>query len=79
MIEPNIKKIAVLFIDRKTNTNWTIFYDVGVNKYLVRIGDYIRAATCHPTFLYMQNVGVMEIADSSYDDIRHGTVINRWI
>jgi hypothetical protein len=79
MIEANVKKIAVLFIDTKTNAQWSILYDVGKDKYLVRLGDYIRAATCHPTLQDMRNVGLTEICGDKHDGIAHGTITNRWL
>ena len=79
MIEENVKKIAVLFIEPKTNAQWSILYNVGRNKYLVRLGDYIRAAISHPNLQDMRNVGIAELCGNHNDGITHGTIINRWI
>ncbi len=78
MIDQTVKKIVVLLVDKKTGVNWSMVFDVGVNKYLVRISDYIRAAKCNPVLQEMQDVGIIEVRSDDYG-FAHGTVINRWL
>lgn len=79
MIDVDVKKIVVLFVDHKTSANWSMVLNVGHDKYLVRLRDYIEAANAHPTFRGMRNVGITEIRGNEFDHIAHGTIINRWL
>ena len=74
----DVKKIAVLFVDHKFHANWSMMFDVGVNKSLTRISEYIREAEAHPLLHGMTNVGIIEVRSNDLDHVSHGTVTNRW-